>query len=46
MAFLARGTLKPESAGLVAGLATQANSLKMGTGEDDIPTVVVEFDTG
>lgn len=46
LSSLARGTLKPDTAGLVAGIASQANSLKLGTSEDDKPTVVVEFDTG
>lgn len=44
---VARGTLQGDTvAGLVSGLATQAKTLKMGTGEDDKPTVVVEFETG
>ena len=42
----AQGTLKPEAAGLIAGLASQAGQLKHGAGRDDVPTVVVEFDTG
>ena len=42
----ARGTMKPENAGLVAAIASQANQLKLGTGADDSPTVVVEFDNG
>ena len=46
LSILAQGTLKSSAAGIVAGLASQANSLKMGTGDDDKPTVVVEFDTG
>eukprot|EP00731_Ephydatia_muelleri_P000542 Em0001g542a len=46
LALAAQGTLKPEAAGLIAGLASQAGQLKHGTGRDDIPTVVVEFDTG
>ena len=46
MSIVARGTLKADAAGLVAGIASQANSLKVGAGADDIPTVVVEFDTG
>ena len=43
---LAQGTLKAESAGVVAGLANKASQLKQGTGADDQPVVVVEFDTG
>lgn len=43
---LARGTLKQESAGLVSGLVSQANFLKLGTDEDEKPTIVLEFDTG
>ena len=43
---LAQGTLKAESAGVVAGLANKATQLKLGTGADDQPVVVVEFDTG
>lgn len=46
---VARGTLQSQSdtvGGLVSGLATQAQTLKIGTGDDDRPTVVVEFDTG
>lgn len=46
LSLAARGTLKPESSGLVSGLATQAASLNLGNGEDDKPTIVVEFDTG
>ena len=42
----AQGTLKAESAGVVAGLASKAARLKQGTGADDQPVVVVEFDTG
>lgn len=42
----AQGTLKAESAGVVAGLANKASQLKQGTGADDQPVVVVEFDTG
>ena len=42
----AQGTLKAESAGVVAGLASKASQLKQGTGADDQPVVVVEFDTG
>ena len=43
---VAKGTLKPESSGLVSGLAAQAGSLNLGNGEDDKPTIIVEFDTG
>ena len=43
---LARGTLNAETAGIVSGLSSQAENLKIGTGADDRPTVVVEFDTG
>ena len=47
MFFLtARGSLGADTAGIVSGLASQAQTLKMGTGGDDLPTVVVEFDTG
>ena len=42
----AQGSLKPESAGLVAGMAGKAAQLKHGTGSDDHPVIVVEFDTG
>lgn len=42
----AQGTLKSDSSGLVAGLASKAAQLKHGTGADDNPVVVVEFDTG
>ena len=42
----AQGTLKPDSAGLISGLAEKAGQLKHGTGADDLPVVVVEFDTG
>ncbi len=42
----AQGTLKPETAGLISGLAEKAAELKHGTGADDKPVVVVEFDTG
>ena len=43
---IAQGTLKPDSAGLISGLAEKASQLKHGTGADDHPVVVVEFDTG
>jgi hepatitis B virus X-interacting protein len=46
LSLAARGTLKPQSAGVIAGLVSQANNLKMGTSDDDRPTIVVEFDTG
>ncbi len=39
-------TLKSDSAGLVAGLAEKASELKLGMGADDLPVVVLEFDTG
>ena len=39
-------TLKADSAGLISGLADKASQLKHGTGADDHPVVVVEFDTG
>lgn len=42
----AQGNLKPEVAGLVAGLASKASKLKHGTGADDIPVVSVESDAG
>jgi len=38
--------MKPDSAGLVAGIASKAVQLKHGTGADDHPVVVIEFDTG
>ncbi len=44
--LLAQGTLKSDSAGLVAGLAEKASELKLGMGADDLPVVVLEFDTG
>lgn len=44
--ILAQGTLKPEAAGLVSGLVDKAAQLKHGTGADDHPVVVVEFDSG
>lgn len=44
--FVAQGTLKPDAAGLISGLAEKASQLKHGTGADDHPVVVVEFDTG
>lgn len=43
---VARGTMKAGSGGMVSAIAAQANQLKMGTGADDRPTVVVEFETG
>ncbi len=42
----AQGNLKPEVAGLVAGLASKATKLRHGTGADDIPVVSVESDAG
>ena len=42
----AKGTMKPDSAGLVAGMASKASKLKHGMGADDQPVVVIEFDTG
>ena len=42
----AKGTMKPDSAGLVAGMASKAAKLKHGMGADDHPVVVIEFDTG
>lgn len=44
--YTAQGTLKSDSAGLISGLADKARQLKHGTGADDHPVVVVEFDTG
>lgn len=38
--------MKPDSAGLVAGMASKAAKLKHGMGADDHPVVVIEFDTG
>lgn len=38
--------MKPETAGVVAAIASQAKQLKIGTGADDSPTVVVEFENG
>jgi len=46
LALAAQGTMKPDSAGLVAGIASKAVQLKHGTGADDHPVVVIEFDTG
>ena len=46
LSVVAQGTLKPEAAGLISGLAEKAMELKHGTGADDQPVVVVEFDTG
>ena len=46
LSLTARGTLGADTAGIVSGLASQAQNLKMGTGDDDNPTVVVEFDAG
>ncbi len=42
----AQGTLKPDCSGLVSGLANKAAQLKHGTGADDHPVVVLDFDTG
>ena len=38
--------MKPETAGVVSAMSAQASQLKIGTGTDDSPTIVVEFDTG